>query len=212
MQNRIRIARGNTNNISTNETIAADGQPFYDIDRKYLYIGNGNKKLTNYLPNDSITSNRIWSNFGNFEKYINLDQFDNSDGLYGIEIHGGANTNVGVTTTKTWTYREGNSFYTNDYVLNQSMLDYNDRHSIFKIPNDGELQIESLRLRSDHSIISSDYSMYFVNQTSPFLKFNSNAENIESIQVNTELLIADDSNFQNWKIYKNEDGDLVFSV
>lgn len=59
MQNRIRIARGNTNNISTNETIAADGQPFYDIDRKYLYIGNGNKKLTNYLPNDSITSNRI---------------------------------------------------------------------------------------------------------------------------------------------------------
>lgn len=77
------------------------------------------------------------------------------------------------------------------------MLDYNDRHSIFKIPNDGELQIESLSLRSDHSIISSDYSMYFVNQTSPFLKFNSNAENIESIQVNTELLIADDSNFQN---------------
>lgn len=219
MQNRIRIARGTTDNIKVNEEIAAEGQPFYDTDKKYLYIGDGVKQLKDFTPDDSVTSNHIWSNYGGYDKYINLDQYDFDGSIYGIEIHGGADTNIGVTTTKTYRYNESGSWFTKDFILNQSMLDYNDRHSIFTIPNDGELHIDSvgstadsIRIRPNKATIAGDYSMYFINQTSPFLKFNSNVENIESIQVNTELLIADNSNFQNWRIYKNEDGDLVFSI
>ena len=79
MKNRIRIARGTQEEITTSTAKAEKGVPFYDITNKRLYISDDpNKELKNYTPNDSIVA----YNAENALNSQNSIEAQNSEKLY----------------------------------------------------------------------------------------------------------------------------------
>lgn len=147
MQNRIRIARGTTSQITASQQFAEVGQPFYDTDKGYLYIGQGRgKTLPVYTEDDSVTSNRIQGNKGTDKEYC----IRHTDAT-GMQIYTESNGVNGLTVSKK--YKVGSN--TSTYTLMQSRIDATDGHAILAMENAGELLLKN----------SSNITKHYANKT-----------------------------------------------
>ena len=148
MYNRIRIARGTTSQITASQQFAEVGQPFYDTDKKYLYIGQSRDKLLPaYSGDDSITTNRIVCQQPILWDDSDVVDFD-SQTYYihpthnaGLEIHTGTNHTVGFALSQTYRYYD-ERWYEKNIETISTYIEMNDKSPRLKIHNNGGLIID----------------------------------------------------------------------